>query len=752
MATVYRATRLLIGDTVAVKILHSEQLRDPQAPERFRREAQAAARLKHQNAVTIHDFGVTDEGIVYLVMEFVEGQSLRRLVKEQGPLVPSAASEIMTQVCAALNEAHTQKIVHRDVKPDNIIVSPSASGLRVKVLDFGIARLRDMSSFGNLTQTGSVMGTPHYMSPEQCLGEELDGRSDIYSLGIVLYEMLAGVVPFNSPTSMAVVVQHVNTTPPPLRILNASISPAVEAVVMHALEKRREARPQSANALAEELASAVGGAMPAAAVQLGAGSGLMPTIQMATPWSTSAPGQVPAAPATAARAGSSLAKKASPVWLLASAGVLALVTLAGVGWWLMSGSSQVTETFNEKPSPTATTSGGSQPTSLSQAEVQSVPLPPTDSTGVPAPVPTPLSPPSTLGITPAVGTLGAAPTAPRPSAAAAALTGGGLTVRSQPGSAVLIDGSGVGTTNSEGVLSIPRLAPGRHLLAVRREGFRQEERTINFGGQSDVVQVELAALPGRITVTASTPDATFRVDGGRSYTGQISDLELPAGHHTVTATKTGFKPTSIEVDLHPGEVIRSTMTLDMLSPDDLLAEANKSYQAGDFEKAASGSRLVLTTNPEQPKANLMLGHTSYRQKDFPKSIAFFSKAIDLGEQVVLPVKHHHGGFPDYLCTGIVTLSRSSLAFHSTTASGHDFNVPANKILEIKNEPLKASRVNVNVAIPNGKKEDKKDFNFHNPAADRYPVSPGSDMVALRCPDCDDSMFVLYRLLAKIRGQ
>jgi serine/threonine-protein kinase len=151
MATVYRATRLLIGDTVAVKILHPEQLRDPQAPERFRREAQAAARLKHQNAVTIYDFGISDGGIVYLVMELVEGQSLRWLIKEQGPLVPSAASEIMTQVCAALDEAHTQKVVHRDIKPDNIIVATSASGLRVKVLDFGIARLRDMSGFGNLT-------------------------------------------------------------------------------------------------------------------------------------------------------------------------------------------------------------------------------------------------------------------------------------------------------------------------------------------------------------------------------------------------------------------------------------------------------------------------------------------------------------------------------------------------------------------------------------------------------------------------
>jgi serine/threonine protein kinase len=255
MGAVYQATRLLIGDVVAVKILHSEQ-RDPTAPERFRREAHAAARLKHPNAVNIYDFGVTDDGLQYLVMELVEGESLRRIIKEQGPVTPSASVEITNQVCAALDEAHRHSIIHRDIKPDNIIVNVTATGLRVKVLDFGIAKLRDDVA-GNLTQTGSTLGTPHYMSPEQCLGEELDSRADIYSLGVVLYEMLTGTVPFNSPTPAAVVVQHVNQSPAPPRVLNASIPASVESTVLHALEKRRENRPQSAGALAQELADAV---------------------------------------------------------------------------------------------------------------------------------------------------------------------------------------------------------------------------------------------------------------------------------------------------------------------------------------------------------------------------------------------------------------------------------------------------------------------------------------------------------------
>jgi formylglycine-generating enzyme required for sulfatase activity len=255
MGAVYRATRLIIGDEVAVKILHAEQ-NDPKAAERFRREAQASARLKHPNAVTIYDFGVTDDGLQYLVMELVEGESLRQIIKHQGPITPSASVEIMNQVCAALDEAHRHNIIHRDIKPDNIIIHATPSGLRVKVLDFGIAKLRDDAA-GNLTQTGSILGTPHYMSPEQCLGEELDAAADIYSVGIVLYEMLCGRVPFNSPVSTAVVVQHVNQPPAPPRSVNASISREVDAVVLRALAKRPESRPKSAGALARELSAAV---------------------------------------------------------------------------------------------------------------------------------------------------------------------------------------------------------------------------------------------------------------------------------------------------------------------------------------------------------------------------------------------------------------------------------------------------------------------------------------------------------------
>lgn len=293
MGAVYRAQRLMIGDEVAIKILHPGLVSDSQATERFRREAQAAARLQHANAVSIYDFGVTQDGTVYLVMELLEGDNLRQLIRKLGPFQPSTAVDLIKQVCSVLEEAHDHHIIHRDIKPDNIMVSTPNGGLRVKVLDFGIAKLRDVATT-NLTQAGSVVGTPHYMSPEQCLGQELDTRSDIYSLGIVLYEMLAGVVPFNSRTSTAIVVQHVNQPPPSLRAINLGISEDLERVVFHALQKRPELRPKTAIEFGRELDEAVSlkkeqGPVPAqpydasGSSQLSQSSGFTPTVVLPKP-------------------------------------------------------------------------------------------------------------------------------------------------------------------------------------------------------------------------------------------------------------------------------------------------------------------------------------------------------------------------------------------------------------------------------------------------------------------------------------
>ena len=262
MGTVYKARHLLLGRDVAVKVLRSEMVEDANAAERFRREAQAAARLDHPNAVTIYDFGITPDGNAYLVMELLRGTSLRDVLERDGQLALPRAIAIFAPVCAAIDRAHELGIVHRDIKPDNVMVDERKDGsVGVKVVDFGIALLQDTpSDAGRLTGTGLIVGTANYMSPEHCRGEPLDARSDIYSLGVVLYEMLAGRVPFAAPIVSAVIVAHVNEPPPPLLAHRPDLPPPVERVVLDALAKRPDQRPRTAGELASRLVAASGGA------------------------------------------------------------------------------------------------------------------------------------------------------------------------------------------------------------------------------------------------------------------------------------------------------------------------------------------------------------------------------------------------------------------------------------------------------------------------------------------------------------
>lgn len=265
MGSVFRARRLLIGDDVAVKTLQADWATDAEMLERFRREAQTAARLKHPNVVTIHDFGQTADGQFYLVMELVEGRNLRELIRGRKPLAADFAARLLEQISSALDEAHRHGIVHRDLKPENIVLAEAATNWRVKVLDFGIAHWRDLTAgAATLTQTGAVLGTPRYMSPEQCLGQEIDGRSDVYTLGVMLFEMLTGVPPFNSPVPGELIAQHLHQPPPSLHALNPGISLAIERVVRQALSKQRESRQPTAGALARQFAAAVRESSPLA--------------------------------------------------------------------------------------------------------------------------------------------------------------------------------------------------------------------------------------------------------------------------------------------------------------------------------------------------------------------------------------------------------------------------------------------------------------------------------------------------------
>jgi serine/threonine protein kinase len=264
MGTVYRARRVALGDEVAVKILHQKFVKDTAAVERFRREARAAARLHHPNIVGIHDFGETHEGgerRVFIVMELIDGESLRAILQREMSLPTERAVALMREICAGVGAAHRNSIVHRDLKPDNIIcVARDAYGERetVKVVDFGIAKLRDAtdSATSTLTQAGMIMGTPYYMSPEQCRGEALDSRADVYSLAAILYEMLAGRPPFVAPTMTGIVAKHLTEPPPPLPV-RAGVTSALDWVVQRALAKSPADRQPDATVFLNELKAAM---------------------------------------------------------------------------------------------------------------------------------------------------------------------------------------------------------------------------------------------------------------------------------------------------------------------------------------------------------------------------------------------------------------------------------------------------------------------------------------------------------------
>jgi serine/threonine-protein kinase len=268
MGSVYLARRVHIGDEVAVKVLHAKFVDDETLVERFRREARAAAQLQHPNVVTIHDYGEghDPEGFAYIVMELVRGVSLRELLRREGHLDVPRAVALMRDICAGVGAAHRRGIVHRDIKPDNIIVLPpdeEGERERVKVVDFGIAKLRDMAGDSTLTQTGAMVGTPFYMSPEQCRGEALDARADVYSLGALLYEMLAGQPPFVATSITGVISKHL-TEPPPSVPDNLKVPHALEAAIARALDKNPEARPRDAIEFAREVQAAGSGALATA--------------------------------------------------------------------------------------------------------------------------------------------------------------------------------------------------------------------------------------------------------------------------------------------------------------------------------------------------------------------------------------------------------------------------------------------------------------------------------------------------------
>jgi len=392
MSTVYRATDLSLDRVVAVKVaLDPLAEENPVYVARFKREARAAAALNDPGVVTVFDAGA-DGPTRYIVMEYVDGRSLAEILRDEGPLEPRRAAHIAAQIADTLAAAHAAGIVHRDVKPGNVMVTAED---RVKVLDFGIARISDSVT---LTQTASVLGTAPYMAPEQAMGNPADARSDIYSLGCVLYEMLTGQPPFMADVPAAVLHQHVRVAPRPPITLNPAVPPALDALVLQMLAKDPRGRPQTATEVRDRLLDSEGGPpteptrlLPAAEV-VAAAAVAAEVPQVATvPQAATAPPAPPAAtvppdPIAATRPLPPPRRRSAPWAVLA---VIALLLLgAAVAYALAStgGSSQSTSSASHSSPPathsltSSTHESNSAPTSSSSTSATTSSTPSTSST------------------------------------------------------------------------------------------------------------------------------------------------------------------------------------------------------------------------------------------------------------------------------------------------------------------------------------------------------------------------------------
>src|SRR5713101_2710919 len=263
MGAVYQGKHVLMDKTVAIKVLRPALAVDDDVVARFSREAKAASRISHPHAVSVTDFGESENGVVFLVMEYLDGRTLKEIIRSEGPMPLHRVVEIIRQVTGALDAAHGQGVVHRDLKSDNIMLSETNGGDWAKVLDFGIAKIQELEGTRDhdITAPNLVIGTPQYMSPEQCSQTgPIDARSDVYSLGVIVFEMLAGRVPFTGDSPTVIMMKQVQDEPPSILVARPDLPASVDNLVRKALAKQPVDRFQTAGELSEALTQAAANA------------------------------------------------------------------------------------------------------------------------------------------------------------------------------------------------------------------------------------------------------------------------------------------------------------------------------------------------------------------------------------------------------------------------------------------------------------------------------------------------------------
>jgi len=620
MGIVYQGFDPIIGRTVAIKTMLTEGLSPEEYKEfraRFQREAQAAGVLSHPNIVNVFDYG-EDNGVLYLIMEFLEGTSLEKLVEGKKVLPIETIIPMCEQVCGALDHAHQRGIVHRDIKPANIMILNNGMA---KVTDFGIAKMVSMG----MTQAGLVLGTPNYMSPEQVKGRQVDGRSDIFSLGVILYDLVTGEKPFPGQNITTVIYKIINENPVPPRELDATIHPGLSFVICKALAKSPQERYQTCRELAEDLKNyrQLGGqATPASATMI---LKALPVPEAAVQQRPAQPAErrpappavpvqrtqveppQPASPAPApvqivAPPPSHQKPRTSPlVWVLITLLGVAILGIVGGYYYLQNAknnrpaanlpSGQTTSAATNLPSPTSGTpstlpaekpaaSGGKTKAN----EAAPVNLPPASSGTKAGANPVNAasggesaasSRPSTKVETPPLSATGTeSPAASLPAAggtAASAVPSGGsgptaapkpgqLMVNSNvPGAKFTIDGSSDPGWVTPSTVSQP---PGNHRVVISKEGYGEYEQTVDLeAGRTATVYAQLSQQVGEIVINTTPPGLEVFLDG-KSLGPSPAHAVVPAGTHKYTVKRPGWEPYEGSVNVRNGAAMSIRVNMD----------------------------------------------------------------------------------------------------------------------------------------------------------------------------------------------
>jgi predicted Ser/Thr protein kinase len=546
MGVVYQGFDPIIGRTVAIKTMLTEGLSPQEFQEykaRFQREAQAAGILTHPNIITVYDFG-EDGGILFLAMEFLEGKSLEQVVQEQNVLPLETILPIYDQVCSALDHAHRNKIVHRDIKPANIMLLQNGI---VKLTDFGIAKIISLG----MTQAGQILGTPNYMSPEQVKGRQVDGRSDIFSLGVILYELVTGEKPFGGQNITTVIYKIINENPIPPRELDGTIHAGLNYVISKALAKNSDERYQTCRELAEDLRNykTLGGApSPQGTVVLRTAPTAVGPAEPAPPMQEQAPQPPPVAGEETPVTRPPVIHVIRPTpprqqgipqiaWVLGSLLVVAL--LGGVGYFiLLRGQGQrvvqpvTSQVVTEATPPAVTAQQATTPTQPTEAK--SAEIPP-------------------------IAEVARTQEPQRTHAPAAAKVGQLLVSANVAGAKISLDGRSDPSWVTP--YTIARLPAGTYNVVISRDGYEDFQQSVTIeGGQTNSVVGNLSSPRGEINIETSPTGVEVLIDG-KSYGPSPVRATLSAGDHTYTVKRPGAEPYERTFTLKSGAILTKKLNL-----------------------------------------------------------------------------------------------------------------------------------------------------------------------------------------------